>query len=225
MPVFPHCQNSQTLTLLLSSRATRSFVNLPLLSPHPFLPFTTGSCHLGRCGRHASQRPRWQFPPATEDLWLNGGNQDRSEGAPSYTDWQRAQVPQPGFEKVSGSGVCLSLLLLPCCSAFFFFHVLLSAVLKVCFWCLCIMYVCLVWFVLRDWFCGLTWERVYIWEEFWNVNLLMTEIDCPEVTQCGWQGIKIQLLSNLLKSALLRSVLGREDGCLKEGKNFQHVKG
>ena len=127
MPVFPHCQNSQTLTLLLSSRATRSFVNLPLLSPHPFLPFTTGSCHLGRCGRHASQRPRWQFPPATEDLWLNGGNQDRSEGAPSYTDWQRAQVPQPGFEKVSGSGVCLSLLLLPCCSAFFFFHVLLSA--------------------------------------------------------------------------------------------------
>jgi len=159
MPVFSHCQNSKTLTLLLSSRATHSFVNLPLFSPHPFLPFTTGSCHLGRCGRHASQRPRWQFPPATEDLWLHGGNQDRSEGAPSHTDWQRAQVPQPGFEKVSIHGAGLSLLLLPYCSAFFFFCVLLSALLKVWVWCLCIMYVCFVLFVLIETvFVGWLWK-------------------------------------------------------------------
>ena len=34
----------------------------------------------------------------------------------------------------------------------------------------------------RDWFCGLNLEKVYTWVEFWNVNLLMTDSDCPEVT-------------------------------------------
>ena len=28
----------------------------------------------------------------------------------------------------------------------------------------------------RDWFCELTWENVNIWEQFWNVHLLMTLI-------------------------------------------------
>ena len=40
---------------------------------------------------------------------------------------------------------------------------------------MCIFDVCVCVFCLcRDWFCGLTWERVYIiWEEFWNVQLLI----------------------------------------------------
>ena len=46
-----------------------------------------------------------------------------------------------------------------------------------------------------DWFCRLTWQRVdiYMWEEFRNMYLFMTWV-CPEVTLCGWQDIKIQLL-------------------------------
>ena len=28
------------------------------------------------------------------------------------------------------------------------------------------------------------------WEEFWNVRLLMTEFDCPEVTLCSWRDVK-----------------------------------
>jgi len=48
------------------------------------------------------------------------------------------------------------------------------------------------------WLCRLTWGRVYAWEEFWNVHLLMTEFDCTEVTLCGWQDIIMQLLTNLL---------------------------
>ena len=43
-----------------------------------------------------------------------------------------------------------------------------------------------------------TWERVYRWEEFWSVHLLMTEFGHPEVTLSSWQDIKIQLLTNLL---------------------------
>ena len=34
------------------------------------------------------------------------------------------------------------------------------------------------------------------WEELWNVHLIMTEFHCPEVTLCGWQDFKIQLLIN-----------------------------
>ena len=36
-------------------------------------------------------------------------------------------------------------------------------------------------------FVDFTWEKVYfsIWKEFWNLHLLMTEFDCPEVTLCG----------------------------------------
>ena len=49
----------------------------------------------------------------------------------------------------------------------------------------------------RDWFCGLTWWKVYIdIEEFWNAHLLVTEFDCPEVTLCDWQDIKSQLLTS-----------------------------
>ena len=40
-------------------------------------------------------------------------------------------------------------------------------------------------------------EKRYTCEKFWNVKLLMTELDCPEVTLCGWQDVKIQLLINL----------------------------
>ena len=39
------------------------------------------------------------------------------------------------------------------------------------------------------------WENVYVWE-FWDVHLLMTEFDCPEVTFCCWEDVKIQLLAN-----------------------------
>ena len=36
----------------------------------------------------------------------------------------------------------------------------------------------------------------FIWDEFWNVNRLMTESDCPEGTLCDWLDVKIQLLTN-----------------------------
>ena len=58
--------------------------------------------------------------------------------------------------------------------------------------CLMFVYVC---FALHVWFCRLTRERVYIWEVFWTVHLLMTEFDCSEVTLCGWHDVKIQLLT------------------------------
>ena len=61
------------------------------------------------------------------------------------------------------------------------------------------MCVCAYMYVLclcRDWFCGLTWERVCIWEVLDCVCLLMTEFDCPEVTVCSWQDVKIQWLTN-----------------------------
>ena len=44
----------------------------------------------------------------------------------------------------------------------------------------------------------ITWGKVCIREEFWNVYLLMTEFDCPEMTLCGWQDVQIQLLTNWL---------------------------
>ena len=34
-------------------------------------------------------------------------------------------------------------------------------------------------------------KRVYEKEEFWNVHSLMTESDCPEMSLCGWQDVKI----------------------------------
>ena len=46
---------------------------------------------------------------------------------------------------------------------------------------------------------------IYMWEEFRNVYLLMTWVWCPEVTLCGWQDIKIQLV------LLLPSLLSPED--------------
>ena len=49
----------------------------------------------------------------------------------------------------------------------------------------------------KIWFCGLTWEKVYWWEEFWNASLLVTEFDRPGVTLCGWHDIKIQLLTTV----------------------------
>ena len=49
----------------------------------------------------------------------------------------------------------------------------------------------------------------YMWEEFRHVYLLMTKFDCPEVTLCGWQDIKIQLLLLLLFFKLMK------DGLLK----------
>ena len=33
-------------------------------------------------------------------------------------------------------------------------------------------------------------------KSFWIVNLLVTQLDCPEVTLCGWQDVRIQLLTN-----------------------------
>ena len=54
-------------------------------------------------------------------------------------------------------------------------------------------------------FCICVWtdfvERVYIWEDLWNVHLCMTESEHPEVTLCGWQDIQIQLLANRLDVA------------------------
>ena len=47
----------------------------------------------------------------------------------------------------------------------------------------------------KDWFYRLTWQKIYMWDVFWNVHLLMTEFDSPEETLCGWQDVKIQLLT------------------------------
>ena len=51
-------------------------------------------------------------------------------------------------------------------------------------------------------FVDLTDQEKEFWEEIWNVHLLITEFDRPEVTPCqhGWQGVKIQLLTNFLSS-------------------------
>ena len=40
---------------------------------------------------------------------------------------------------------------------------------------------------------------------FWNVHLLVTEFDCSEVNLCGWEDVKIQLLTNFnfISSAIL----------------------
>ena len=63
-------------------------------------------------------------------------------------------------------------------------------------WYLCMyVYVCFVLCLRRDWFCWLTCEGVNIWEEFWNVNLLMVGFECCEVTLCGWQDVTVQLLT------------------------------
>ena len=64
---------------------------------------------------------------------------------------------------------------------------------KICVWCLC-KYVLCLW---NDWFGRLTWQRVeiYICEKSLEMCIcLWPELDCPEVTLCGWQDIKIQLL-------------------------------
>ena len=66
---------------------------------------------------------------------------------------------------------------------------------KICVWCLCVYVLCLR----RDWFCGLTWQRVEKGEKSLEMYIcLWPEFDCPEVTLCGWQDIKIQLLLLLL---------------------------
>ena len=72
------------------------------------------------------------------------------------------------------------------------------------------MFVCVCFY---DWFCRLTWQTGwYICEKTWQrVDIyvrklkdletcicLWPEFDCPEVTLCGWQDIKIQLLLLLL---------------------------
>ena len=65
---------------------------------------------------------------------------------------------------------------------------------EICVWCLYIyMYVLCLW---SDWFCRLTWQRVDTYNEksLEMCFCLWPEFDCPEVTLCGWQDIKIQLL-------------------------------
>ena len=68
---------------------------------------------------------------------------------------------------------------------------------KICLWCLC-MYVLCLW---SDWFCRSTWQRVdvIICEKSLEMCIcLWPEFDCPEVTLCSWQDIKIQSLLLLL---------------------------
>lgn len=58
------------------------------------------------------------------------------------------------------------------------------------------MYTCVVYILCGTDFIGLTWEMMYIWEEFlkWAFNSLCH----PEVVLCEWQNVKIQLLTNSL---------------------------
>ena len=73
--------------------------------------------------------------------------------------------------------------------------------LKMCVWCLCMHVLCL-W---RDWFCRLTWQKG---DNVCEKNLetyirLRPECDCPEVTLCGWQDIKMSdITQHPLKSDL-----------------------
>ena len=54
------------------------------------------------------------------------------------------------------------------------------------------MHVLCLW---SDWFCGLT-RHIYIYEKSFDMCIcLWPEFDCPGVTLCGWQEIKIQLLT------------------------------
>ena len=63
--------------------------------------------------------------------------------------------------------------------------------------CLMCVHVCFVLCLWSDWFCGLTWQKVYISENSFEMCIcLWPEFDCPEGTLCGWQDIKIQLLTN-----------------------------
>ena len=40
-------------------------------------------------------------------------------------------------------------------------------------------------------------DKGFIYEKNFKMYIsLWPEFDCPEVTQCGWQDIKIQLLTN-----------------------------
>ena len=64
---------------------------------------------------------------------------------------------------------------------------------NICVWCLCMYVLCLR----SDWFCRLSWQRVdiYTCEESLEMCIcLWPEFDCPEVTLCGWQDNKTQLL-------------------------------
>ena len=69
-----------------------------------------------------------------------------------------------------------------------------------------VVYVCMVLYLRRDWFCVLIGEKAFVWEEFCHVHLLMTEFDCPEVNVCGWQGVKFTnycLFMSVLISVLM----------------------
>ena len=79
-------------------------------------------------------------------------------------------------------------------TVYIFMYVLFYVCIETVYISLCMYVLCLH----RDWLCGPTWGKVCVWEEFWNVNLFMTEFDCPEVIQCGWQDVKIHLLIHSL---------------------------
>ena len=51
-------------------------------------------------------------------------------------------------------------------------------------------------------------KKVCVWDqkEFSNVHLLMTAFDCPEVTLCSGQDVKIQVLAD--KHAYLSTPFG-----------------
>ena len=42
--------------------------------------------------------------------------------------------------------------------------------------------------------------RLYTWKEFWNMQLFMMEFYYSEVTLCGWQDVRIQLLPRFVLS-------------------------
>ena len=59
--------------------------------------------------------------------------------------------------------------------------------------CVCIFCFIFVYGLLLQICRFLTQESVCIREEFWNAYLLITKFDCPHVTLCSWQDVKIQL--------------------------------
>ena len=63
---------------------------------------------------------------------------------------------------------------------------------KYCVWCLC-MYILFYIYALTG-LCRFDSERIYIWEQSWNVHLIMTKLAWSFWSHlCGWQDIRIQL--------------------------------
>ena len=61
----------------------------------------------------------------------------------------------------------------------------------------------------RDWYCDLL-KGLYSQKKFWNMHLLMTEFDRPEVTPCGRQDVEIYELTTSVCVLIIQIVYCHE---------------